>query len=453
MCSIVEDDFGDDGGAHAMKEDTPQAELAGNEICRKCNIEVAVLKLNQKDPQCRGCFLSYVRHKFRASLGSTKIVRRGSRVLIILTGTPENVTLLDMVRFGLVQDAFKQLRIVPVLLFVDDDFVETPQEDRMQQLARRMQVFKQFESFPSYYTVCGSSKHVALTFDKPFSPAGFEQDEQRLMQVLNAVRSVSSKQDLLEQMRKRTYRAIAQTLQCSYVFLSDIGVDLAKTLLSNVALGRGCSLAQDVAFCDDRDETVKLIRPIRDLNPDEVSNYLQYSETPLLSLSSEKHFEDKPSLQNLTAKFIDNLMQSFPSTVSTVYRTGDKLDAPKAAPNRSTANGAEQDAETQDLFALFDRTLQLDPPQSLGACCRFCGATLDYRGSKTLFATEYSRLVSSRINAACSHEDILQKSKQMELDAERAVNGEEDDQGERRALMKQLCHGCRNIFEDVSDGL
>uniref|UniRef100_A0A182K6R7 Cytoplasmic tRNA 2-thiolation protein 2 n=1 Tax=Anopheles christyi TaxID=43041 RepID=A0A182K6R7_9DIPT len=446
MCSIVEDDFGDDGGAHAMKEDTPQPELAGNELCRKCNTEQAVLKLNQKEVQCRGCFLNYVRHKFRASLGSTKIVRRGSRVLIILTGTPENITLLDMVRYGLEQDAFKQLRIIPILLYVDDDFVENTCEGRLQQLAKRLQVLKQFHTFPSYYTVCGSSKHVDLTFDDSFSPAGFEQDEQRLLKILDAVRSVSSKQDLLEQVRKQTYRQIAQTLQCNYVFLSDIGIDLAKTLLSNVALGRGCSLAQDVAFCDDRDDAVKLIRPIRDLNPDEVGNYLQYSETPLLALPIAKHFDEKPSLQNLTAKFIDNLMESFPSTVSTVYRTGDKLDAPKVVRNGPTTIESQQHEE--DFLALFEKTLALDD-RPLGGCCRFCGASLDYRGSKTLFATEYSRLVSSRINAACSHEDILQKSKQMELDAERAVNGE-DGQDEQRVLLKQLCHGCRNIFDDLN---
>ena len=133
-----------------------------------------------------------------------------------------------------------------------------------------------------------------------------------------------------------------------------------------------------------------------------------------------------------------------------MYRTGDKLDAPKAARN-GPADGdgtSERQDESEDFLALFDRTLTLDDRPS-GECCRFCGATLDYRGSKTLFATEYSRLVSSRINAACSHEDILLKSKQMELDAERAVNGE-DDQGEERVLMKQLCHGCRNIFEDLN---
>ncbi|XP_052894027.1 cytoplasmic tRNA 2-thiolation protein 2 [Anopheles moucheti] len=417
MCSIVEDDFGDDGGAHGMKEDTPQPELAANELCRKCNTEMAVLKLNLKEPQCRGCFLNYVRHKFRASLGSTKIVRLGSRVLVIFTGAAENVTLLDMIRFGLEQDSFKQLRIVPILLYVDDDFVEKTDELRIHQLTKRINVLKQFSSFPSYYTVCGSSKYAEITFDDLFSPSGFEQDETRLLQVLEALRSVSSKQDLLEQVHKQTYRTIAKALNCNYVFLSDIGIDLAKTLLSNVALGRGCSLAQDVAFCDDRDDATKLIRPIRDLNPDEVSNYLQFAEPQLLYLSHVKHFEDKPSLQNLTSKFIDNLQQSFPSTVSTVFRTGDKLDVLKS---------------TQ------------------GECCRFCGAVLDYKGSKTLFATEYSRLVSLRINAACNHEDILQKSKQMELDAERAVNGEENEE-QHSVLLQHLCHGCRNIFEDINE--
>ncbi|XP_053674511.1 cytoplasmic tRNA 2-thiolation protein 2 [Anopheles nili] len=413
MCSIVEDDFGDEGGAHGMKEDTPTPELAPNEMCRKCNTELAVLKLNLKEPQCRACFLNYVRHKFRASLGSTKIVRRGSRVLVIFNGTQENVTLLDMIRFGLEQDSFKQLRIVPILLFADDDFISAAGSTRVELLSKRLNVLKQFKSFPAYYTVCGSSKCVELPaeHDGMFSPIDFEQDERRLMDVLNAVRSVTSKQDLLEQVRKQTYRAIAKTLNCSYVFLSDIGIDLAKTLLSNVALGRGCSLSQDVAFCDDRDD-IKLLRPIRDLNPDEIDNYIRFCETKLDFLPPEKFFQDKPSLQNLTAKFIDNLQQSFPSTVFTVFRTGDKLDVPKPSSNTT---------------------------------CYFCGAVLDYRGSKTLFATEYSRLVSSRINAACSHEDILLKSKQMEKDAENAVNGEQDDQ---RQLMKHLCHGCRNIFVD-----
>ncbi|XP_049547275.1 cytoplasmic tRNA 2-thiolation protein 2 [Anopheles darlingi] len=442
MCSIVEDDFGDDGGVHAMKEDTPQPQLVENELCRKCNVEEAVLKLDHKEPQCRMCFLSYVRHKFRASLGSSKIVRRGSRVLIILTGTPENVALLDMVRFGLEQDAFKQLRIEPVLLFVDDDFLSKTPPERQEKLANLQDILRQF-SFPTHYTVSGSTKVVEWPSDGAFTPPEtFSSEEDRLREIINGTRSVTSKQDLLEQVRKRTYQAVARTLQCNYVFLSDIGIDLAKTLLSHVALGRGCSIAQDVAFCDDRNGTVKLIRPIRDLNPDEITQYLKLAEKQHNTLARVDHFADRPSLQNLTAKFIDNLQESFPSTVSTIYRTGDKLDALKPCHN----SRAEVSTEG-DILGLFQKKKPAiprgggDPEQ-----CVFCGAVLDYRGSKTLYATEYSRLVSSRVNASCSHEDILVKSKQMELDAARMVNGE--DENELSQLKKNLCHGCRNILVD-----
>ncbi|XP_058057502.1 cytoplasmic tRNA 2-thiolation protein 2 [Anopheles bellator] len=439
MCSIVEDDFGDDGGAHGMKEDTPQPGLTSNELCSKCNTEVAVLKLNHKEAQCRLCFLHYVRHKFRASLGSSKIVRRGSRVLIIFTGTPENIALLDMIRFGLEQDSFKQLRIEPVLLYVDDDFISKTTEERKKKQIMIVELLQQY-SFPVHYTVTGSSKAVELLPANSFtSPGGFEQDEQRLLRIITGTRSNTSKQDLLAQVRKRTFKVIAKSLNCSYVFLSDIGIDLAKTLLSNVALGRGCSIAQDVAFCDDRDGSVKLIRPLRDLNPDEIVHYLQFTEKRYSCVPHENHFEDKPSLQNLTAKFIDNLQGSFPSTVSTIYRTGDKLEAPPAGAQCIIGASSEE-----DCLGLFD--VRKTPASNDREKCVFCGAPLDYRGSKTLFATEFSRLVSSRIHASCSHEEIVEKSKQMEHDAERMVNGE--DEVELGQLKQVLCHGCRNLFVD-----
>ena len=50
MCSIVEEDFGDDGGVHAMIEDTKISEIA-DEVCKKCNVEKSVIKLVFKESQ------------------------------------------------------------------------------------------------------------------------------------------------------------------------------------------------------------------------------------------------------------------------------------------------------------------------------------------------------------------------------------------------------------------
>jgi cytoplasmic tRNA 2-thiolation protein 2 len=80
MCSIGEDDFEDLGGVHAMVADNKDEKLPDDEICKKCNKDKTVVKLSFKVAQCKNCFILYVRHKFRAAIGSTKIVKRDSNV-------------------------------------------------------------------------------------------------------------------------------------------------------------------------------------------------------------------------------------------------------------------------------------------------------------------------------------------------------------------------------------
>ncbi|XP_055628696.1 cytoplasmic tRNA 2-thiolation protein 2 [Toxorhynchites rutilus septentrionalis] len=438
MCSIVEDDFGDEGGAHVMKEESPESGPVADELCRKCNENQAVLKLNLKEPQCRSCFLHFVRHKFRASLGSTKIVRRGSRVLVIFNGTRENVVMLDMIRHGLQQESFKKLRIIPVVLFVDEDFIRPNREKYLQLMEEKLAVLKQFD-FAAHFTVLGGQNSCLITESDLVDR--FREGQCRFKTILDGCKSVTSKQDFINQVRRRTYINIAQELDCSYIFLSDIGLDLAKTLLSNVALGRGRGLSLDIAFCDDRDGRSKIIRPIRDLNPDEIENYIIFADNQLSFVAWEDPFEGKSSLQNLTSKFVDGLQQTFPSTVSTVFRTGDKLDAQKLS---ETVTDSCPD---QDMLTLFDKSLKISISDTQEMRCKFCHSVLDYQNSTTLFAIEFSRIVSSRINIEQSHEENAESAHKMKQDARSAVNAEsgEDDMDQ---LKRNLCHSCRNIFTD-----
>ncbi|XP_058833568.1 cytoplasmic tRNA 2-thiolation protein 2 [Topomyia yanbarensis] len=445
MCSIAEDDFGDEGGLHVMKEESPTPSTAGSitdECCRKCNQNQAVLKLNLKEPQCRDCFLHYVRHKFRAALGSTKIVRRGAKVLVVFNGSRENVVMLDMIRYGLQQESFKKLRIDPVVLFVSEDFLATDQKKRLKAIEDKLNVLKQFE-FSSYVTVLGGLECCSLNEANLLE--NFVDSQEKLETILKGIKSTTSKQDFIVQIRRQTYKTFAKKLECGYIFLSAIGLDLAKTLLSNVALGRGRSLASDIAFCDDRDEERKIIRPMRDLNPDEIDNYLTFSENQLNYVVLEDPFKNSPSLQNLTSQFVDGLQKTFPSTVSTVFRTGDKL-CTQIAPATVGQTG-----DDEDLLNLFEKSLQLNVSNSLPTRCKFCHSALDFQGSSALFATEFSRMVSSRINVELSHEEIVESTRQMEQDAAKAVNGEvEGDGQEMESLRKELCHSCRNIFLDFS---
>ncbi|XP_055538791.1 cytoplasmic tRNA 2-thiolation protein 2 [Wyeomyia smithii] len=441
MCSIGEEDFGDEGAPHLMREDSPMTStLAEGEMCRKCQQKPAVLKLMIKEPQCQNCFLHYVRHKFRASLGSTKIVRRGSKILVVFDGSPENVTMLDMIQHGIEQESFKKLRIDPVLLLVSEDFLFGNKDAWVKKTEEKINLMKQF-NYPSYIAMLGG-QHCCSTGDEGLDDS-FQVDQDKIIAVLNNIRSTTAKQDFIVQIRRHTYNVMAKKLECQYVFLSDIGVSLAKTLLLNVALGRGRSVALDVAFCDDREE-IKIIRPMRDINPDEIRNYIAFSEKPLQILDTEVPFKEKASLQNLTSKFVDDLQKTFPSTVSTVFRTGDKL----AVPQNLAANTS--DSEIEDVLRLFDKTLKVGEVTITPLRCKLCHAELDFHNSDTLFATEFSRTVSSRINVNLSHEEILESTRSMELDATKAVTGELDQEDRVGPLKKELCHSCRNIFLELT---
>jgi len=60
-----------------------------------------------------------VTHKFRATVGKSKLVNRGERVLVCVSGSQSSVSLLHMIWTGLQQSTFKRLTFDPVLLYID----------------------------------------------------------------------------------------------------------------------------------------------------------------------------------------------------------------------------------------------------------------------------------------------------------------------------------------------
>lgn len=71
----------------------------------------------------RSCFLPLVTHKFRATLGKSKLVRKGERVLICVSGSQCSMTLLDLIWAGLQQTTFKRLTFDPIILHIDGKII------------------------------------------------------------------------------------------------------------------------------------------------------------------------------------------------------------------------------------------------------------------------------------------------------------------------------------------
>lgn len=422
MCSIVEEDFGDDGGAHAMVED-PKSNGADGGICKKCNSESAVARL-----MCGGCLLVNIRHKFRATLGSTKVVRRHSRVLMDFNGTAASICLLDMVKFAFEQESYKRLCFDMELVFIDEDCVGKHGQDvlkRNERIQEVKSVLEQFPNFKCFYTSIGGTIDRELPLIEQVSTedvADVIAKEAKFLDMFNSLQSLSSRQDLLAIKRNDLLRHAAAVTKCQYVFLSDISITLATRLLTNMSLGRGSSVANDVAFCDDRIESIKFVRPIKDLCEEEVVTYLELEKLNFLTCSN--HGDDHgqfASIQNLTSKFINDLQQNFSSTVSTVYRTCSKIAPAQTAP-----------AAIEEVPQNFIRDLTIP---NMNQRCVICKSFLDYQNSETLFAINFSRYVSK-----CAGDQLESKEPT-----------DEHVTGSAKGTKNLLCHGCRNIFIDQSD--
>lgn len=60
-----------------------------------------------------------VTHKFRATLGKSKLLSRGERALLCFSGSQCSVSLLHLIWTGLQQTTHKRLTLDPVILYID----------------------------------------------------------------------------------------------------------------------------------------------------------------------------------------------------------------------------------------------------------------------------------------------------------------------------------------------
>lgn len=417
MCSIVEEDFGDEGGAHLMVEPKSDEPLLKN--CKKCNEKAVVAKL-----MCAECFIISLRHKFRASLGSTKIVRRHSTVLLHFTGTAESVCLTEMIRFAFEEATHKRLCFDLELVFIDENCLSSKPLDvdqRIEKLGQVTKVLAQFPSFKCHHTSIAFPPSGELKLIDEISKedmSSIMEGEEKFKLNFNSLKSLTSKQDFLDVTRSDILRHSAVALKCQYVFLCDTSIELANRLISKVSLGRGSSVALDVAFCDDRVEAIKFVRPIKELIAQDARTYANIENLAFLEPSSfGDDYGQHASIQNLTSRFIGDLQQNFPSTVSTVFRTCNKI-----MPTNDAAAVAD-DLDVSPHFAslnLADQTKR----------CIICKSFLDYTDSETLHAIAFSREVSSM-------KEVSNNSKPLQSS---------EAESQESSLRNHFCHGCQNIF-------
>uniref|UniRef100_A0A671LFE3 Cytoplasmic tRNA 2-thiolation protein 2 n=1 Tax=Sinocyclocheilus anshuiensis TaxID=1608454 RepID=A0A671LFE3_9TELE len=332
----------------------------------KCKEGTAVLIIRVNDAFCRSCFKEYFIHKFRAMLGKNRVIFPQEKVLLAVSGGTASCSMLSQVQEGLSREAPKKLRFVPGIIYIDDGGAcGRSAEERQRSNALLKSIFtetgftyfivslEQVFSLPTSVLVPGTSdpdpsnpsykqavdqyikekqtlteENVASAVaqlnieDSAYSP----EHKLALERLFSSMKTLTAKEDMLQTLRSHLILHIARENGYSKVMMGDSCSRLAVKLLSNIALGRGAALASDTGFSDPRYGDVVIVRPMRDYSSKEIAFYSRMFNVPSVFISGlDTKTHDKASIQRLTESFVTNLQFDFPSTVSTIYRTSEKL--------------------------------------------------------------------------------------------------------------------------------
>ncbi|XP_035193098.1 cytoplasmic tRNA 2-thiolation protein 2 [Oxyura jamaicensis] len=376
-------------------------------------------------------------------LGKNRVIFPGEKVLLALSGGPASSAMLRQVQEGLSRETAKRLRFVPGLVYVDEGAVCGQSPAQREQNLAQMEALLQETGFPYYLASleqalelpgsvlrrgpgaagepCPSYKAAVEGFiqqqrqeaaegDGDTSSTGLSAQHgpggdpaapharlpaatltAELLRLFEAVETLTAKEELLQMLRGHLILHTARTRGYTKVMTGESCTRVAVKLLTNLALGRGAFLAVDTGFVDSRHGDVTLVRPMREYMAKEIAFYNHFFGVPTVitpPLSTKRR--EKTSIHRLMESFLLGLQLDFPSTISTVYRTGEKLSA---AP-------AEASSELQR--------------------CLLCLCALDIAGEEEL---------------------ALQPT----LVTEETGNGAES----RAAFIPLLCYSCRLTFKEM----
>jgi hypothetical protein len=149
----------------------------------------------------------------------------------------------------------------------------------------------------------------------------------RLREVFEKVTTATAREDLLSHLYRNLLQRIAKDHGYDYIMVGDCGINIAVRILADIAQGRGSQLPFSVSFKDSRSE-VPVLRPMREFTKKEIQFYNCFSDVTSFTIPSfTTKASSHGSMNRLTEELIFGLQAGFPSTVSTVLKTGDKISS------------------------------------------------------------------------------------------------------------------------------
>ncbi|CAH2050379.1 unnamed protein product, partial [Iphiclides podalirius] len=289
---------------------------------------------------------------------SLEIMLETKKVLICLTGGKSSTVLLDLIFNGLSQDNHKKLRIIPFFLHL------TGIEQKEHDLKTAELIIRQCQHYNfNIYVVNISKFYLQNNNTLPEQNSTTEiinwtvsDPEANIKEILKKLTPTTSN-DVEKRIKRDIFIRVASELQCKYIFTAETTTTLAINLLSNLVIGRGSQVENDVGFSDNRHENIKILRPMKDITEEELHHYIKVNK---LNSVSTDHIR-KNSLQSTIKTFVSDLQENFPATISTVCKTADKISSTENNPKRCQMCKSYFNMMTEKMTAIqatiFSRTV------------------------------------------------------------------------------------------------
>ncbi|XP_041376774.1 cytoplasmic tRNA 2-thiolation protein 2-A-like [Gigantopelta aegis] len=399
--------------------------------CMKCHEQKSILITRVDDAFCRDCFMVYVVHKFRASIGKSHLIRDHEKVLLAFSGGPSSSALLHLVLEGLSIRAHKRLRFIPSIVHVDelgsvDSVSADERNEKNEQVVSLMKAF----GFPCYMSCLEQGVDLTRYKENGCPPCwdvlqgtGIEDFEKakkssHITEIMGSIKSVTAKEEYIKNLRNQLLITIARFYGYSKLMVADCSTRLGIQTLSGIALGRGAQISSNTSFSDDRHGDVMIVRPIRDLSSKEVAMYNHLNGVQPLVLPTVTTKESAGiSIEHLTEAFVTGLQQNFPSTVSNIVRTASKLDS-----------GCQVKGDDS---------------------CAFCQAPLDTSVGETSALRAVER--SYRLSQGCRSDESSSPSDACCGEGDGSCKTPTDHRSVTEEVLPCLCYGCRLIVKDMKD--
>ena len=403
MCSVQEEDL-ENVPSELQNKPCKEKNRIGR-TCMKCSISPAVVVVRLNDPLCKSCFLAYFTHKFRATIGKSRAIKAGEKVLLSFSGGPSSSAMLHLVCEGLSDTAVKKLRFEPGIAFIDEGEVLKQSGEERAYYLEQIQGVATRTKFPFHLLkledIFSQGQYLqdgAMCCNKVEGEQTRTHQAEKLKHLFDATSSMTAKEDLLRTLRGKFLLATARNIGYSKVMFADCASRISVRLLSDISQGRGGDLPYDTGFSDDRHGDVIFVRPMREFMTKEIAlyNFFHNVETvliPTLGTMSHSH----ASIDRLTEDFVSGLQADFPFTVSTIFRTGDKLSVKEVSEDVASCAlcGVPMSVNPTLLSTLTDsvssvklHTDDKNTPQYASDCCGGCGSGCSSSSSDQVLSKE-----------------------------------------------------------------